>query len=384
MKILYDYQAFTMQYYGGVSKCFCELISNFPKDVCTEIGIVQSNNIHLKEAGLCPKLQPVHSDFKSFRSRYSFKGSGHLYMGINKLFPFMHTAENVNKRESVKLLKDGSFDIFHPTFYDDYFLPYLNGKPFVLTVHDMMPELFPQFFGKNDMQIVKKRKLANKADAIIAVSERTKQDLIDILKIPQNRVTVVYHGGPQRENVTSQSLVENPYFLYMGARSLYKNFQQLIIDFSAISERYKPVQLVCTGDEFTVQEKALIKKYRVSDKVIHLFATDENVKSLYAHALAFVYPSLYEGFGMPILEAFAYGCPVLLNNKSCFPEVAGDAGLFFISDNAGSDLAEKLEMVLNWSDKEREEMIQLGYKRLNFYSWKKSAEQLKHVYKSIV
>jgi glycosyltransferase involved in cell wall biosynthesis len=117
--------------------------------------------------------------------------------------------------------------------------------------------------------------------------------------------------------------------------------------------------------------------------VVHFSATDENVKNLYAHAVAFVYPSLYEGFGMPILEAFAYGCPVLLNNKSCFPEIAGDAAVYFLLDEQGSDLVEKMKMAFSWSNEERESIIQSGYERLNLYSWQKSAEQLKDLYVSI-
>ena len=87
---------------------------------------------------------------------------------------------------------------------------------------------------------------------------------------------------------------------------------------------------------------------------------------------------------MPILEAFAYGCPVLLNNKSCFPEIAGNAGIFFLSDNGGSDLVEKLEIAFSWSDEERKSIIQLGYEKLKFYSWQKSAKQLKDLYESII
>ena len=93
--------------------------------------------------------------------------------------------------------------------------------------------------------------------------------------------------------------------------------------------------------------------------------------------------SLYEGFGMPILEAFAYGCPVLLNNKSCFPEIAGDAAVYFLLDEQGSDLVEKMKMAFSWSNEERESIIQSGYERLNLYSWQKSAEQLKDLYVSI-
>lgn len=174
MKVLYDHQAFTMQYFGGVSKCFCELISHFPNGVETEISIVQSDNVHLKQSGLCGKLHPVDIDSYKFREQYNFRGAYRLYCAVNKLFPSLPTAENINKLKSIELLKSREYDIFHPTFFDSYFLPYLDGKPFVLTIHDMMPEIFLQYFGKNDMQIKGKKKLVDKASAIIAVSKQTK------------------------------------------------------------------------------------------------------------------------------------------------------------------------------------------------------------------
>ena len=358
MKVLYDHQAFTMQYFGGVSKCFCELISHFPNGVETEISIVQSDNVHLKQSGLCGKLHPVDIDSYKFREQYNFPGAYRLYCAVNKLFPSLPTAENINKLKSIELLKSREYDIFHPTFFDSYFLPYLDGKPFVLTIHDMMPEIFLQYFGKNDMQIKGKKKLVDKASAIIAVSKQTKNDLIDILKVP--------------------------YFLYMGTRNAYKNFDRLVIAFSQVAECYKNLLLVCTGGDFNASEMKLLQQYGVKDRVVHLFASEKDVKNLYAFAKAFIYPSLYEGFGMPILEAFAYGCPVLLNKKSCFPEIAGDAGVFFRVDNDISDLREKMEEVLDWNDEKRNLVIQKGYERLTFFRWEESSRQLLAVYHSVM
>ena len=95
---------------------------------------------------------------------------------------------------TIEELQKGEYDIFHPTFFDDYFLPYLKGKPFVLTIHDMIPELYPLFFRPDDIHIILKRKLAPLAKAIIAVSENTKQDIVRILGIPEEKIHVVYHG----------------------------------------------------------------------------------------------------------------------------------------------------------------------------------------------
>ena len=384
MKVLYDYQAFTMQYFGGVSKCFCELISHFPNSVEAEIGIVQSDNVHLKQSGICSKLQPVCMDVYKFGERHSFRGKYRLYYAMNKLFPSLPTAENINKLKSIEMLKLREYDIFHPTFFDSYFLSYLNGKPFVLTVHDMMPEIFPQYFEKDHVQIREKKKLVDKASAIIAVSKQTKKDLINILKVPENKVTVIYHGGPQRETIIDNPIIKVPYFLYIGTRNAYKNFARLIVAFKQVAELHKDLLLVCTGGDFNASEMKLLQKYRVEDRVVHLFASEENVKNLYAFARAFIYPSLYEGFGMPILEAFAYGCPVLLNKKSCFPEIAADAGIFFRDDNDFSDLREKMEEVLDWNDEKRNLIIQRGYERLTFFRWEESSRQLLAVYHSVI
>lgn len=96
MKVLYDHQAFTMQYFGGVSKCFCELISHFPKDVSAEIGVMQSNNVHLVQSGLCPMLETVKLDYKTFLPHFHFKGKGRLYSWFNRLFPFFPSVEHIN------------------------------------------------------------------------------------------------------------------------------------------------------------------------------------------------------------------------------------------------------------------------------------------------
>ena len=103
----------------------------------------------------------------------------------------------------------------------------------------MMPELFPQYFDRNDFQIVGKRKLVEKANAVIAVSKQTKQDLMEILKVPEDKIKVIYHGGPVSEKISNKALIDEPYFLYMGTRDKYKNFHQLIVDFSDFSDNCK-------------------------------------------------------------------------------------------------------------------------------------------------
>ena len=384
MKVLYDHQAFTMQYFGGVSKCFCELISHLPSEINAQISIIESNNIHLQDANLCPNIKPVSYDIQTFISKYKFKGKGFLYSLVNNNLAFLPTTENLNRKRSIELIKNNNFDIFHPTFFDDYFLKYLKGKPFVLTIHDMMPEIFPEYFKKNDSQIILKKKLIKEASAIIAVSEKTKSDIVEILNVPQNKIEVIYHGGPQIEIIKEKSLYNFPYFLYVGQRWGYKNFTQLLKDFSILVKKQKSIKLVCTGPLFTQEEQLLINKYNLKENIVHHKASNHQLKILYANAIAFIYPSLYEGFGMPILEAFAYGCPVLLNNKSCFPEIASNSAIYFDSDNTYSNITDVMIDAINWSKDKRQNIINLGYERLKYFSWEKSARKLANLYKSII
>lgn len=382
IKVLYDHQAFTFQYFGGVSKCFCELISHLPKDVIAQISIEESNNIHLKK--IYPDLKQVSYDINSFSSKHKFKGNRQLYSLINKICPFLHTTENKNRKKSIELLKQGNYNVFHPTFFDDYFLPLLGKKTFVLTIHDMMPELFPEYFGKYNKQVLIKRKLIKKAAAIIAVSEQTKKDIVNILNVPNEKIIVIYHGAPPKEVIKEPKLVEEPYFLYVGIRNAYKNFKQTLLDFYKVTEKNMGIKLVCTGNEFTNDESKLITQLKLQQNIIHIQANDNQLKNLYANAIAFIYPSLYEGFGMPILEAFSYGCPVLLNNKSCFPEIAHDAAIYFNSDKSASNLPDTMLNVINWSSNEREYYIQKGYQRMSYFSWEKSANLLANLYKDII
>ena len=381
MKILFDHQAFTMQHFGGVSKCFCEMISHGKNLFDYDISIRQSMNEHLLKSGLISNVEKPFIDEKSFYGKFPFKGKGIIYRSLNH-FKSIPTAENINKKISLKYLEDSDFDVFHPTFFDNYFLEYLGNKPFVLTVHDMMPELFN--FSKNDVQIRNKKELCDKASAIVAVSQNTKKDLCRILDIPQNKVSVIYHGGPGITEVLNKPILNFPYFLYMGARFNYKNFKQTICDFSVFSRTNKDFILVRTGAGFTRDELKLIKSLGLSDKVLHFYASDEDVKNLYANAIAFVYPSLYEGFGMPILEAFAYGCPVLLNNKSCFPAIAGDAAIYFESDEKKSNLNQALADITHLTKNERQTLIQKGYNRLSLFSWEEASKKYSKLYNSLL
>lgn len=380
MRVLFDYQAFCSQNYGGVSNSFVKLISNMPDGVDCKIALCECDNIHLKESGLLD-VGPMEDLADHFLCNRHFVGQSFLYRRYSELLP-SRTSLGRNRLCSVQELKKGEFDVFHPTYFDDYFLRYLNRKPFVLTVHDMIPELF---FPKWDSQVRRKPLLCQKASHIVTVSNKTKQDLIDILNVPEEKITVIYHGAPEYNlEEFSAPIIEGKYILYVGQRNSYKCFYPMIRSLASVLKRHQDLKIVCTGPSFSEKEKRSMQKLGVYNQLIHLRVNDRDLYNLYSHALCFIYPSMYEGFGIPILEAYRAHCPVLLNQASCFPEIAQDAAIYFNLDQNSSNLDVIIEKFLTLSPKERGILINKQNLRLQFFSWRKSAQELKNVYESLV
>ncbi len=379
MRILYDYQIFNLQNYGGISRCFVELYKHLPDNCKATIGIHESDNVYAREL---EGIKPLGYQYENFILKGHFPGKGHLHLWYDNLQKYSYYPD-YNKNYSIYLLKKGDFDVFHPTFFDDYFLPYMNGKPLVLTIHDMIPELYPQYFRKDDSQIIMRKKLAPLADAIVCVSEQTKQDVMRILNVPEEKIHVVYHGCSLSAK-DGENSYKFPYLLYVGERGLYKNFTLFVKYIVLVLEKHKDLQVVCTGKPFNKEELMLLNKYNIGDRFHNCWVkTDQDLYLLYHYAECFIYPSEYEGFGIPILEAYQACCPVLLNNSSCFPEIAGDAAVFFDISREKSDLAEKIESVLEMTSAERDIMLQEQKVRLAKFSWQKSARQLAEIYQSL-
>lgn len=380
MKVFYDYQTF-FQTVGGVSRYFCELAKNMPHDIDCVFTVCESDNVYLREKSLMPDLPYCRLTPNKFF--FSLRGKHKLYNFFNKHFQWFPSFEHVNKKYSMERLKNSSFDVFHATLYDDYFLPYLNGKPFVVTVHDMIWELRPS---KGNAKWSKdKYNMCEKASHIIAISECTKKDLVRLWGIPEEKITVVYHGGPEVRSVYDRPSFEYPYFLFVGRRASYKNFAQTLKDFAEFHKYHPEVKLVCTGHQFTSGEQRLIKELGVEDSLVCRFVSDEELANLYHYSLAFIFPSIYEGFGLPILESFAYGALALLNNASCFPEIGGDAAIYFNSNiNGESDLAKQMKLVYSMTEEQRKAYIAKGYERLKLFTWKKCAEETCSVYHKVL
>lgn len=386
MRVLFDYQTFLIQTHGGISRYFAELSKHFPDDIHTKFALKETDNVYLREMGIGKSiggecydwLMPGYWPLKGrlFNLYNIFCGFGNDYLISPKLF---------NKTFSINTIKRGEFDIFHPTFYDDYFLPYLKGKPFVLTIHDMITERFPNYFGTNDNQSIGKKSLAPKAAAILAVSENTKKDIIEILHVPEEKVHVVYHGCSFPDCKHLIRLVDREYILYVGGRDLYKNFSTFVETIVPVLKNHPELYVVCTGNPFNVNQENQMCALGVKDRFIHYWVNDdEEFFSLYHFARCFVFPSEYEGFGIPILEAYKADCPVLLNDTSCMPEVAGDAAIYFQMKSGQSNLATVLEDFLHKDITDVERIKIKQRERLKLYSWERAANQVADIYRSIL
>jgi glycosyltransferase involved in cell wall biosynthesis len=388
MHILYDYQIFTQQNYGGISRYFCELMDRFSldPDVQFTLALKYSQNENLMG-------RPALTQYWSGKSKILSHRTVPLIQHITHfdIVTWLVNRLRLNQRESVRLLKKQDFDLFHPTYYDPYFLEHLGKKPFVLTVYDMIHELYPDYFSPQDPIRIWKKQLIEKADAVIAISQNTRNDILRFADVEPRRVSVVYLGNsfefaePLHHGETSSGdlFIEKSYLLFVGNRSGYKNFGFFVTAVAKFLKNNEGLQVYCAGGgSFTPGELNLLKKLNLLSKVHYFRINDSVIKYLYKNALAFVFPSLYEGFGLPVLEAFSCGCPTIVSNSSSLSEIAGDAACYIDPGDAES-LMRGIESVL--SDRYyREELIKKGYERLKFFSWEKTALETKKVYDNLL
>ncbi len=386
MKVLYDSQAFDMQSHGGVSRCFVELYKHLPKSVHAKLGVYETANVYLQDMGFFPSGYTYEHFmfYKNFPLKWTlYKAYYNFKFGNPERWD---KRPLINRHYSKDLLIAGDYDVFHPTHFNNYFLDYLNGKPFVLTIHDMIPELFPQYYPSDNDQIINRRLLVPLASHIVTVSEQTKKDVMRILKVPEEKISVIYHGADSTQYILNiNNHLNYEYLLYVGDRNLYKNFIPFCRECIPVLKRHKDLKIVCTGLPFNKTESAFFESYGIKERFLQQFVkNNQELMDLYHNALAFVYPSAYEGFGIPILEAYKADCPVMLNRASCFPEIAGDAAIYFEMKKDSSNFEEQFENLYHMDSNEREALLQKQRGRMNRYSWDRSALSLAGVYESVI
>lgn len=287
-----------------------------------------------------------------------------------------------NRRSSKTLVDWIGPDILHQTYYPLYTPDLQNDIRIVTTVHDMIYERFSDSFPSNEMTAKLKSRAVDNADMVICVSESTKRDLIEFLSVDEEKIAVVHHGANHftYEPVPSPWPDRKPYLLYVGIRERYKNFRNLLEAYAASKQLMSDFDLLCFGSvPFETEELALMSRLSIPPgKVRWTRGNDELLKKCYQHAAAFVYPSLYEGFGIPPLEAMMQRCPVISSNTSSIPEVAGDAAEFF---NPGEphEISQSIRRVVYDSERSAQ-LRELGKKRVEHFTWERCAMSTLKVY----
>lgn len=379
MRILYDDQGF-VEHHGGVSRYFTEIMKRLPDGFEYVLPLISTSNEYLHNAPFNLPLhkQDVYDFIRDWCHGRSFPGVSRVYRFYARLMPQRFpSGELANVRKVRKALKEGDFDVFHPTgphwIRDDWKMV-VGKKPIVVTVHDLIPELL--YGSKRTMAC--RRQVLKAASHVIAVSESTKRDVIRLYGIPKEKISVIYHGYlPIDTTIPLRDQPHDPYVVYVGKRNGYKNFRFLVEAIASLLKN-KDLMLFCTGSEFSLDERSFFDSLGVSHRIVQRFVLDEEMPALFKNAVAFVYPSIFEGFGMPILDAFSSGCPVILSRTSCFPEVADDAALYFEKGDAAT-LCNHVEALMH-DDDLRQSMIQRGHDRVKMFSWEKSVSESARVY----
>lgn len=339
MNIFYDNTIFSIQRYGGVSRYFSEIIKRITEYDDISVDVFKGLSILPHRFS---KLNKILLDYKLLRHKY---------------------------------------DIYHPTYYSSLVKKRKAIKT-IVTVYDMIHELYSSKFKILDNGIDTKKKSILNADHIICISMTTKKDLMKIYNIKDEHISVTYLGMSLNNSDFLSARFDKskkPYLLYVGRRSDYKNFKILLKAFNALNLK-KDFDLVCFGGGmFLKSELVEFKKLQIEDSIKYTEGSDEALCSYYKNAHIFIYPSLYEGFGFPVLEAMSNNCMVIASNGGSIPEIAGNAVMFFSPDKV-DELCSCIKQAIN-DNHLKEEYIKRGRERIKIFSWDKTAQETYQVYK---
>lgn len=363
MKVLFDHQSFSWQKIGGISRYIVEIARHMPADVEPAFtpGLL-SECVYLDQ--LPAGMAPYHSwRFANYRVR-------------KKLY------EAVGRIRSRRALSSGGIDVLHPTYYDPYFLC-RRKVPYVITVHDFTHERFPDMLPDSRRVIPAKRRTVEEADAIIAISENTASDLTEFYGIPRERIDVIHHGYTPLSAQSPEPVAGLPgeFTLFVGERGRYKNFSRFAEAFAIVATQMPDMGMVCAGRPFSADETALLRRLGIEGRSMSVFATPGMLDYMYSKAACFVYPSLYEGFGLPVLEAYSASCPTVLARASCLPEIGADGALYFDPLDP-ADMASAIITASTDADV-RAHIREAAAKRLTDFSWQRTAEATADVYRRI-
>lgn len=361
MRVAFDDQIFRAQSRGGVSRYIVELLTRLPRHGVTPVlAVERSSNRHLVEAGLA-------------RAEESPLALAQLEWFSWRVFG----------RPRGTAVERSAADLMHHTFTHPAYLTEWTG-PRVVTVHDMTPELLPRHFPLGNPHFAKQQ-YAERSDAIISVSESTASDMLllygDHLRA---RTTTVPLGVSPRFFERQPASLDLPdrYLLFVGVRSGYKRFDLAVSAAVPLLASDPELRLVVVGGgPFTRTERHALGRAGVTGRVRRIVPTDAEMPEVYRRAMVLLFPSEYEGFGLPTLEALASGTPVVLADASSAREVSGELARFFPSgDREAAEAAVRAAVEPSW----REHLALAGPKFAAPFTWDRVAAATAAVYRSVL
>lgn len=366
MRIAFDSQAFCLQRTGGISRYFCRLAAE----------LAQHNETVAVFAPL-------------YRNSYLAQLPQALVHGYgvkNYLPKTANLMVRLNAQVATRAIRSWCPELVHETYFSAR--PALHGKhPTVLTVFDMISEL-PEFSAASNQSLHDsvKYQAIQRADHVICISEATRFDLIRLFGVASDKISVVHLGCDvvnESPSTIQNSFASRPYLLYVGLREGYKNFSGFLRAVASSQRLMQEFDVVAFGGgAFTQTENGLMRELGFgATQVQQRSGDDVSLSHAYRHAAAFVYPSLYEGFGLPPLEAMAQSCPVVSSHTSSMPEVIGAAAEYFDPTDL-DQLSSAIEKVVFDADR-RAELIGSGRQRVTDFTWASCANKTAEVYRAL-
>ena len=374
MKIFLDAIMFSKEREGGISRLFREVVP-----LITEIDSGVNFLLYLRQ-----KVRTKHLP--------ESEGITHLYEPSLKPWKWLFHTTKVQDAFLERAYQRAKPDIFQSTFFT---IPDSICTPFVITVHDMLDELY---LGVENTPLQRqhaqlKSKCIAAADLIFSVSHCTTNDILKFYDIDPKKIVTVHHGvGLQFREIDIEEKKQDflkkhglirPFFLFVGMRSQRKNFIGMLKAYAEF--KYKnEMDLVVVGGEEELQpwEFDLIARKALGDHIKHIkWLSDNDLVLAYNSAKAFVYPSLYEGFGLPLLEAMACGTPVIASQTSSIPEVAGEAARYF-NPHEVEDIVRAMDDVLDTNTAKT--LADRGRERAKEFTWNNTAQKMLGAYKQLL
>ena len=371
MQILFDSSIYSLQSTGGITRMFNELVPR----LATLDPEVQ---IQFFKTGLLKQPLPQIKNVKIY-------DIGYLDLLFRPRRIWQNSYEKIYSFIGNKIITSQEPTIWHSSYYND-FLGWKGKK--VVTVHDMIYEMFPKLFShKFDQNFIRqKKKTIINSDAVICVSNTTKQDLINLYSLQDDNFHILYHGvSPSFQQLDHKKIPEEfrisfPYIMFVGKRTHNKNFLEFIKAYSKWNKK-KEIHVLAVGQKWGKDEIRILKELQIFENVILKSNIDDGqLTYLYNQALAFIYPSLYEGFGIPLLESMACGCPIVASNIPSTKEIAQDIPVYFEIGDVESFLFALDRAV---KEKNNPASLQKGLLRAKGFTWDISAKRLLQIYREL-